>query len=272
MGPALILALLAGVPAESTVRGAHVTASLLAEQAWIRPGRPLTVGLRLQMDPEWHTYWKNPGDSGLPTRIRWTLPVGFEAGAIAWPSPERFAAEPLASYGYAGEVVLLSEIHVPAQAPLGSAVVIAARADWLECRDVCRPGKAELALRLDVKDEEPRRDDRWAMAFAEARARMPRERASWTIAGDAGRGALTLLARGAATPPRQAYFFPGRPDVVEHGAPQHLAAQKGGFRLEIPLAANAKPPESLEGVLVADGVGYELTAAIRPSTAKGETR
>jgi thiol:disulfide interchange protein DsbD len=269
----LLAALLAVlVAAEPTVRGAHVTASLIAEKAWIQPGRPLTLGLRLKMDPEWHTYWKNPGDSGLPTRIRWTLPPGFEAGPIGWPSPERFAMEPLASYGYDAEVVLLSEVRVPAQAAVGSPLVIAARADWLECRDVCKPGKAELTLRLDVKGQDPPADGRWAQAFADARSRLPRGRPSWTVSGNAGPGALTLTARGATASPREAYFFPSRADLVEHGAPQRLTSEKGGFRLELPMATNARPPDSLEGVLVADGVGYEISVPIRAVNPKGETR
>jgi len=104
MSLALLAPLLVLAAAEpSATAGPHVTASLAAERAWIQPGKAFSVGLRLQMDPEWHTYWKNPGDSGLPTRIRWTLPAGFEAGPIAWPSPERFATGPLASYGYDGE-------------------------------------------------------------------------------------------------------------------------------------------------------------------------
>jgi DsbC/DsbD-like thiol-disulfide interchange protein len=264
MDLALLAALIVVAPAGATVRGTHVTATLVAESAWIRPGRPFTVGLRLQMDPEWHTYWKNPGDSGLATRIRWTLPPGFEAGPIAWPRPERFASDPLASYGYDREVLLLSELRAPANLAVGAPVAIVARVDWLECRDLCRPGKGELTLRLEVKDAETRPDESSAKAFAEARARLPRERAAWTLAGTAAPGTLTLRASGAAPAPREAYFFPGRADLVEHGAAQRLISEKGGFRLEIPMSANARPPEKLEGVLVADGVGYEVSAPVRP--------
>jgi thiol:disulfide interchange protein DsbD len=267
-----LLSLLAAVAPPEPAAVSHVTASLIAEKAWLQPGQPATLGLRLQMAPEWHTYWKNPGDSGLPTRLRWTLPPGFEAGAIAWPSPERFVDAPLASYGYDGEVVLLSEIRVPAQATTAAPAVIAARADWLECRDVCRPGKAELTLRLDVKGAPPPPDPRFAKAFAEARARLPRAGSALSVTGNAGAGALTLLARAPGAAPREAYFFPGRADVVDHGSPQRLAAEKGGFRLELPVAANATIPQSLEGVLVADGVGYEITVPIRSVNSKGDKR
>jgi thiol:disulfide interchange protein DsbD len=190
--------------APSTVRGAHVTASLIAEPAWIRPGRPLSVGLRLRMDPEWHTYWKNPGDSGLPTRIRWTLPPGFEAGPLVWPTPERFASDPLASYGYSGEVVMLSEIRTPAVAA-GASVEIAARVDWLECREVCRPGKAELALSLEVKAGDPPPDARFVKDFAGARARLPKDRGPWSFEAKGGADPRPRPRRRAGA--AQAYFF-----------------------------------------------------------------
>jgi len=268
MSAALLLLALAPALPPSTVRGVNVTASLIPEQAWIRPGRSLVIGLRLQMAPEWHTYWKNPGDSGLPTRIRWTLPQGFEAGPIAWPTPERFATNPLASYGYDQDVMLLSEVRTPAQ--VGSPVVIAARVDWLECKDVCRPGKAELAVQLEVTGNDPLPDPRWAKAFADTRARLPRSRPPGSLAASAGAGGITL--RGAAPAARDAYFFPARPDLVEHGAAQALTPEAGGFRLRIPMAANAKLPDSLEGVLVADGVGFEVAVPIRPRDSKGGAR
>ncbi len=70
------------------VKTEHVEAQLLPERTHAQPGKPMTVGLRLQMIPHWHTYWKNPGDSGLPTRIKWTLPAGWTAGDIQWPHPK----------------------------------------------------------------------------------------------------------------------------------------------------------------------------------------
>jgi thiol:disulfide interchange protein DsbD len=268
VSPAFLLLMLA---APSTVRGAHVTASLIAEPAWLRPGRTVTVGLRLQMAPEWHTYWKNPGDSGLPTRVRWTLPPGFEAGPLVWPTPERFASEPLASYGYSGEVVLLSEIRTPAAAA-GATVEIAARVDWLECREVCRPGKAELALSLAVKAGDPPPDPRFASAFAETRERLPKGRGPWRFEAKSGASRLDLLALGVVPLPREAYFFPSTPSLVEHGEAQTLQAERGGFRLRVPLAPNARQPERVEGVLVADGVGFELAAPVERADPKGGTR
>jgi thiol:disulfide interchange protein DsbD len=265
------IALFAVLALASDAGPAHVRASLLAEQAWVRPGRPLSLGVRLQMDPEWHTYWKNPGDSGLATRIRWTLPAGFEAAPILWPKPERFVAGPLASFGYSGEVLLLTEVRTPAAQPPGP-VEIAARVDWLECRDVCRPGRADLTLRLDVKSAEPPPAAEVARAFTETRTRLPRPRSPWSLAASPIAGAIVLTAHGAVAAPRQAYFFPARADWAEHAAVQTLTARPAGFRLGIPLGANAKLPETLEGVLVADDKSFEVAVRLGAADLKGGTR
>ena len=78
----------------------HVQPELVADVESIAAGRPFQAGLRLRMEPEWHTYWKNPGDSGLATRLTWKLPDGFQAGPIEWPYPEIFKQGPVTSYGY----------------------------------------------------------------------------------------------------------------------------------------------------------------------------
>src|SRR5512134_2110213 len=96
--------------AEPVVKTEHVEAQLLAERESAQAGKPAAVGLKLRMAEHWHTYWKNPGDSGLPTRIQWVLPEGWKAGDIQWPYPKPLPVGPLMNYGYEDEVVLLSEL------------------------------------------------------------------------------------------------------------------------------------------------------------------
>ena len=103
------LSLLLGVAGGSyakAVQTEHVEAELVAARTAAEPGSPLRIGLRLKMDEHWHTYWRNPGDTGLPTTIQWQLPAGFQAGDIEWPAPQRIDVGPFANYGYEGEVVL----------------------------------------------------------------------------------------------------------------------------------------------------------------------
>src|SRR5215471_19036789 len=84
----------------------HVRAELIAEDTALVPGQRSWVGLRLTHEPHWHTYWSNPGDSGLPTKLKWEVPPDIIVGDIAWPAPQRFDVGGLFNFGYSGEVVL----------------------------------------------------------------------------------------------------------------------------------------------------------------------
>jgi thiol:disulfide interchange protein DsbD len=222
------------------------------------------MGLHFKLAPEWHTYWRNGGDAGLPARIRWRLPAGFEAGEIQWPLPERMPSEPLMSYGYGDEVMLLVELRTPASLPVAP-VTLAARVDWLECKDVCLPGKAELEIALPVAAGAPPLGA-WAEAFKKTRARLPKSaglRAEATSSGNE----LLLTVSGIAAP-RSAYFYPGKAEVIEHAAEQTLTASGKSFQLKLVRAIDTKPPERLEGVLEADGQGYEIGVPVKAARAR----
>ena len=108
------------------------------------------MALRLKAIPGWHTYWRNPGDSGEPTRIEWRLPRGFSAGEIEWPVPSRIPVGPLMNFGYHGEVLLLTRLVPPADLPAGRPVTLRAKANWLVCEVKCIQEEAELTLTLPV--------------------------------------------------------------------------------------------------------------------------
>jgi DsbC/DsbD-like thiol-disulfide interchange protein len=262
VGVSLVLAIVggAGVVAQPA-GGKHVRASLVAETAAVRAGQPLLVGFRLEMEPGWHTYWSNPGDSGLPTRARWELPEGFSAGELQWPRPIRFATGPLVSYGYEHEVLHPVEIQVPASLP-GGDVRLAARLSWLECSDVCLPGKAELTLTLPARGEAG--PGPAAPLFTEARRQMPHEDAGWTLAASAREGAIDLaLQPPPGTTLGEAYFYPLSRRVLDYSKPQTLTAEKKGYRLELVRDPNGEPfVERLAGVLVARTPAGEKAVAV----------
>src|SRR5438046_10750530 len=124
------IALAAALPASAgSATDPHpVTARLVPELAAVAPGATLWVDLHLDIAPGWHTYWRNPGDSGLPTEIAWELPAGFSAGEAAWPTPERFVVGAIGNYGYQGAADLLVPITAPADLQPGDTVHIAANA------------------------------------------------------------------------------------------------------------------------------------------------
>jgi thiol:disulfide interchange protein DsbD len=253
--PRLLVVLgVAALGVAESVQGAgsaHVTATLEREHESARPGTAFWVGLRLRMAPGWHTYWKNPGDSGLPTRIAWTLPEGFRAGPIFWPQPERMPAGPVMSYGYAGEVLLLTEVTPPSSMTAGTEATLAARVSWLECREACLPGKADLRLSVSIRAEAPRLSSA-SSAFAATRRRLPEPGAAWTPRAAAEKDRFTLGFR----PPagarvKDAYFFAEEPEVVEYAAAQPLRARADGYEVGLRRATNGpRLPAGLRGVLV----------------------
>ena len=114
------------------------------------PGKPMWLGLKLQHQPHWHTYWKNPGDSGLPTRLAWTLPPGVEAGLIDWPVPHRLRVGPLVNYGFEGELLLPVALSLPADWR-GETLEVSLRADWLVCKEECIPDGGDFQIRLPAQ-------------------------------------------------------------------------------------------------------------------------
>jgi len=239
-----------------------VTASLIAEQESIQPGKPFWLGVRLQMAPGWHTYWKNSGDSGLPTRVTWKLPPGFQPGPLQWPAPERLGSGPIVDYGYQKDVVLLAEITPGPAVQAGGDALLALQVKWLECREKCLPGSADLSITLPVRAELPRRAVPSAL-FQETRLRLPRESPGWRLAKHRAKANVLILRppRGIG-PAREAYFFPEEPARLEHAAPQNVGGSGVNWWLELEQAPNA--PKKLEGLR---GV-----VAVKAPAASGETR
>jgi len=241
-------------PAAHALGTSHVKASLVSERDWIEPGKAVTVGLRLEMEDGWHTYWKNPGDAGLPPKVNWRLPEGFSVGPIAWPAPERIAAPPLMSYGYEGEVVLPMLVETPADLPVGTDVRLGGRADWVECKEVCLPGRAEVALTLPVRAEAAPTSAASPL-FERAWRAQPVGPEEWALDAASAGGKILLSFH----PPGggvvdDAYFFAAEPGKVEHPAAQVLHAGRTKHRLDVLPATNRTEPLSrLAGVLWAQG-------------------
>jgi thiol:disulfide interchange protein DsbD len=159
---AALLGLATGAAHANVVDAPHVQAELVAEHAALAPGAN-RVALRLAPEPGWHTYYREPGDVGLPTTLAWTLPDGFTAGPIEWPAPETFRLGEETSYGYSRETLHVVTLTVPAAA-VGGEATLRAQASWLVCKDLCIPGKAQLSLTLPVHNA-PGEPTRWVASF-----------------------------------------------------------------------------------------------------------
>ena len=254
--------------AAAPVIAPHAEAELIAAATAVQAGKPILVALRLRHDPEWHTYWKNPGDSGMPTRISWTLPPGFSAGPILWPVPQRIPVGPLTNYGYGGEVLLLSEITPPSTFSGAGPVRLAARADWLICKDICLPGGAVLDLDLDLDLKTgPAAPGPWATRLEQAKAALPAALSGWEASARPGANLIELtLAPGTpdAPAPTAVTFFPDQPDVIDNAAAQRLdRTADGSLRLSLVASPQFKGKAgTLSGIVTgAPGFGGGVVAA-----------
>ena len=202
---ALILVLCASAftPSSAPAQNAAelVKVELLAEPAAIMPGEPFTVGIKLSMKEHWHTYWRNPGDSGEPTQVTWKLPQGFAAGDLEWPAPSLIRVGPAASFGYEGETILLARITPPRDVRPGTTVNLAADVAYLVCEKICIPGEASVSLSLPVSEAGRARRGPMRCSTRRAASCRSRRRGRATFGADAKTITLSLHARTCAAMP-----------------------------------------------------------------------
>lgn len=245
-------------------RTENVETELHSARAAIAPGERFTVVLRQSIREHWHTYWRNPGDSGEPTSITWRLPPGFEAGEVQWPAPEAIPFDILVNYGFSGEVLYPIEITAPANVPTGRSVTLNADLYWLVCSDVCIPEEGAVSLTLSVAAA-GRDDPEWAPRIAAALAALPRRDAAVQARISAGPPARLSIALGTEGV-RDAHFFPYDRNVIDHAAPQTPRSGPGGVSFALtPGAAGDLGQAPIEGVVtLVDAAGarraYEITA------------
>ena len=148
----IIVSILFSVLSATLVRAAHTTANLIFAAESVRPGSTILAGVELEMEPEWHTYWKNPGQSGQATEIKWQLPPGVIAGEIQWPVPEKLPPAEVTTYAYLGKTVLIVPLTFASNIAAGP-LEISANVSWLECNEACIQASAKLKKTLLVANE-----------------------------------------------------------------------------------------------------------------------
>ena len=260
---ALSLLFAAGISAQSPAE-THANIQLVSEEKSVRPSGPFWVGFLFQLDPGWHIYWKNPGDSGEPPKIEWRLPPGFRAGAIRWPQPILLGKRSVRDYGYEGQVLLMTALQPHHQVP--SSVEIAATVKYVVCQEICIPGKADLKLLLPVSEATNTETTGWSELFNSTRAQLPKPLPpEWKVSAVSTASNFVLTFRGGTA--QEMRFFPLQPGVIENAAPQTLDLDKNGFRLTLKKSEQlTKPVSSLEGVIVLDqDRAYEIAVPVKSS-------
>ena len=236
-----------------------VKVRLYAEAAAISSGENLSLGVHFKLEPHWHIYWKNPGNSGLPVRIKWKLPEGFEVGPIQWPTPDRISLASLVTYGFENEVTLLASLSVPENLKPDQEIRIEAEVDWLMCKALCVPGKADLFIDLLVASKPIGSKD--FQIFEKARAQLPKRNDQWKLSTRQVDGALELHIQGQTERLGDWYFFPEMEGVLDPNAEQVATyGEAGAIQLRLPLLPNVGfAGEPIRGVLTNDAGSWQVT-------------
>jgi len=269
LGTALLLGLATQVAhaATTTVRTEQVRAELVAHAPeGVAAGKPLWLGLRIEHQPHWHTYWKNPGDSGLPTTLTWGVPSGFAAGDIAWPTPKKLPVGPLMNFGYEGTLLLPVPVTVPPGFQ-GASLPVRLEAQWLVCKDVCIPESGDFALEIPTQAATVAH----AALFEAARAATPRTlagaQAVAQVGADGPQGSLQVRVQGlpAAWQGQKLHFFPETAGVIDNAAVPTAAWKDGAWVATVALSAQrSESPALLPAVLAREGepAGVQLALPV----------
>ncbi|MCA0367727.1 MAG: thioredoxin family protein [Proteobacteria bacterium] len=274
---ALILAVLAPTvhasaavePAFGAQRTERIAAELVPMTQWATPGSTVVVAVRQDIQPGWHTYWRNPGDSGGATTLDWTLPAGVKADTILWPLPTRQRLLGLMNYGYSGEVFLPVPIQVPASARPGEILTLTAQALFLVCSDrMCVPEPLTLSLALPVREGTAPLSRPWGEAIRKTVETAPRPAGIKAHVTRDGQGLILTASGGplASGTVGAAYFFPFEAGRLDHAAGQ--SGQLGPEGLTLRLAPGRETADgALSGVLATDKGAWEIAAEPGPPLA-----
>ena len=247
-------------------RGATTKVDLILSADTARPGDTVTAGIRMKMQPGWHTYWRNPGDAGIATAVAWMLPPGITAGDIQWPVPEKLITPPLTSYLYSNEVTLLVPLKIAPGAAAGP-VELKAEIKWQECSDLCVLGQTEVSANLVIGAESKPSDN--AADIELAATKLPGTDAHLAVSAHwekEGESRPMILEWPATSPAAEADFFPFESDSYDvKGETERLPDASGQIRLRKLVSKSGDAwPLKIDGLLMtrADNGGAWLGRAV----------
>lgn len=208
------------------------------------------VGVRLQMQDGWHTYWENPGDSGSPFEATWKTDAGVIIENVSWPTPQTIPYPPLMTFGYEGDVVFPFQVFRSLDSELTE---ISLDFDFLICADICIPEQATLTLDLTSASSSDLLD--------QAIDNLPTKLVKTTsaISGDE----LKVVFQS----PKEfssAYIFPREGNLFVYTPNQAITAIEDNiFEITLPLAQ--EEVESFSGIISLDGQGFQFEEQIASS-------
>jgi thiol:disulfide interchange protein len=266
-----------------TARAAHTHVQLLLSADTAKPDDTILVGVDMKMDAGWHTYWKNSGAAGLPTKIVWQLPPGVTAGEIQWPLPEKLPPVEVTTYGYEDEVMLVVPLTLATNLPAGP-VDLKANVSWLECQDVCIPANQDVEAKLNIGSETKKSAD---VAMIETwQKKVPQTNSAYFFLSawweeSANKDTRSLVFQGSQIsqqyiPVDHFDFFPDTADNFEIQPATEEISKKSGFQLRKTVKKfSGDWPKEISGVIAIESgkqqYGYQIKFPISDKAPDGET-
>jgi thiol:disulfide interchange protein DsbD len=264
----------------ASAQAAHTQVQLILADEAAQPGETVLAGVHLKMESGWHTYWKNPGEAGMATKIEWHLPAGVTAGDIRWPLPEKLPPAEVTTYGYQGEVVLLVPLKLAADVKPG-ALALSAKVSWLECKEQCIPADGTVQATLNVGGETKSSADAELLKQWQSKTPRAEKMFSFKVRWDkkVGSDTRTIIIEGTQTVQDKALafdkveFFPDASDNYEFGGATEKLPVSTGFAVRKTVKQFSAWPSKISGVIVLEGNGqrngFELSEPITGDLAQG---
>ena len=238
-----ILLLLSFFGSAEIVDTGHARISLIKDHSDFVPGTSINIGLKVSMDKGWHTYWRNPGDSGGPIEIDWNLPKGFSVSDIKWPLPEKIEYPPLMTYGYEDFVIYPMVLSIPADY---SDDYFEMNADILICADVCIPESGKISSNLlDIES------DSLIYEWLES---VPSKSLPITTSLNDNNLEIKFTFEKEI---KEIYFFPDENNSIDYSSKQNFYKKDDSYFLSIKLFNDEF--QNVSGVLDIDGTGYNVS-------------
>jgi thiol:disulfide interchange protein DsbD len=252
----------------ASVKTEHAKATLILSRDRAQPGETVWAALKIEMDPGWHTYWRNPGDSGLPGAIDWTLPTGVTAGDIVWPVPDRIPYGPLINFGYSNTVLLPVPLKLDQSLTGPQTLSIAAAGNWLVCAEICIPDSGNFRVSLNIDAAKSSAASLAAPEIEQTLAAMPKD-APWPVVLARNGNAIVLSAgpNFQADTDTKVSFFPFDAGLIDNAATQKTEVDNTVLKLTVAAAPTPLDlPQQTGGLLVVDNVSGKTSYTFTTSS------
>lgn len=233
----------------------YVAVSFISDVESVKPGDPFTIAIKFTIADDWHIYWRNPGDSGIPTMVELNSPEKFNVSEWKWPVPKSIPFDDMLNFGYEKEVLLIAYVYPGRTLPTGKQFTFTANVSWLVCKEKCLPGKDLLSLTIKTSDETIA-DEKNKELIEKYKALLPLDHASWSFQAERRDSVIAIsgnMVMNHTHEVEKVHFIPISTGIFKYGGEQKFSRNRKGITIEVPLDTFISGDmESISGVLISD--------------------